>query len=73
MEVNVDKTKIIHCKIQGHLETFDFHLGQTNLEIVNTDKYLGVVIDSSLSYDIIADFLAKSGGRALGSLCNKFK
>ena len=61
----------MHCRIKGHLETtFDLHLGQTNLEIVNTYKYLGVVIDSSLSYDIFADFLAKSGGRALGSLCN---
>ena len=74
MSVNLGKTKIMHCRNERQMmSNFTFKYGESNLEYVNTYKYLGVVLDEFLNFKVTADMLAKSANRALGALCSKFK
>ncbi len=74
MRVNVNKSKVIHFRTKSQAQTdIDFTLGNNSLEKVNKYKYLGVIFDSSLYFETTAEFLAKSGGRALGATCSKFR
>ena len=43
------------------------------LEKVHHYKYLGVILDENLKFDVCIKTLADSAGRALGSVINKFK
>ncbi len=63
MRVNVYKSKVTL--------NFDFTLGKKSLENVNKFEYLVMTFDSSLNFETTAEFLAKSGGRALGAICSK--
>ncbi len=70
----MNKSKYTHFRTKSQAQTdFDFKLGNKSLEIVNKCKYLGVIFDSSLNFETTADFFAKSGGRALGAICSKFR
>ena len=53
--------------------TFSYTLGASTLSIVDTYKYLGIVLNEYLDYTVTADVLANSAGRALGAVINKFK
>ncbi len=46
--------------------------GTDQLDIVDKYKYLGVILDKYLDYDIIASVMAGSGGIAQGSIYSKF-
>ncbi len=73
MRVNVIKSKVTHFRSKSQAQIdFDFTLGNKSLEKENKYKYLGVIFDSSLNFETTADFLAKSGGRALGAICSMF-
>ena len=72
--INKQKTKVMHFrKSRKQKSKFDFHLGDTELEMVCEYKYLGVLINEHLNYNSNADLLSKAAGRALGSVISKFK
>ena len=74
MKVNVSKSKIMHFRTTGHVESeYNFVLGNQSLEKVDKYKYLGVYLDTALDFEILSDTLAKAGGRALGAIVSKFK
>ena len=74
MKVNVSKSKIVHYRVRGHEQSsFDFKLGGQSLEIKDRYPYLGVVLDAHLNFDTTSGVLAESAGRALGTICNKFR
>ena len=74
LSVNRDKTKIMHFrKARQKRSCFQFRYGNHNIETVDKYKYLGVVLNENLNFNVTADVLAGSGGRALGSVINKFK
>ena len=74
IQVNMDKTKIMHVRKPGVGETkYDFTYQGRSLEKVTSYKYLGVVIDYALKMDECKDVLAKAGERALGSIISKIK
>lgn len=74
MRVNIDKSKVMHFRTQGNDQTNStFKFGDTDVDIVETYKYLGIVLNYSLNFEVTAGFLAKSGGRALGAIYNKFR
>ena len=73
MSVNVSKTKIIHFRTANKPRSnFVFKLNEHVLEYVERYKYLGVVLNENLLYNITASVLADSGKRALAAICTKF-
>jgi hypothetical protein len=74
MRANVSKTKIVHFRNQNDPQSqFNYMFDDMSIEVVDSYKYLGMVFHYSLNYDFTADVLAKSGGRALGAICSKFR
>ena len=74
LKLNVEKSKIVHFRRKNVTRTeFPFHFGENELEIIDRYKYLGIIIDEYLNYDVTAQMLSESAGRALGGIINKFK
>lgn len=74
MKANIDKTKVIHFRGKNTPQTdFNFSLGNSMIDIVDTYKYLGILLHYTLNYEITADVLSKSAGRALSAICSKFR
>ena len=74
MTVNIDKSKVMHCRNKTQEQSgIIFKYGEKELEYVQTYKYLGIVIDAFLDYNVTANMLANSASRALSALYNKFK
>ncbi len=74
MKVNPGKSKIIHFRTNRIQKTeFSFKYGDVSLDVVDRYKYLGIVFDEHLDYNVTAAVLADSAGRALGAIYNKFK
>jgi len=74
MKVNRDKTKVVHfrkkkCKVTDK----QFHMGTDIIDICAQYKYLGIIINEYLNYEITATTLAGAAGRALGGIISKFK
>jgi hypothetical protein len=45
LEVNYDKSKIVHCRNQSRIVTSkDFHIGDNTIEIVTKYNYLGFLL-----------------------------
>ena len=74
MAVNTDKTKVVHFRSNSVNRTvYDFYLGSITLETVSHYKYLGVLFDENLSFELNASLLADAAGRALGAIRSKLK
>jgi len=74
LQVNADKSKIMHFRKTSKTRSqYNFMLGNITLEIVDEYKYLGLVLNEHLNYNITCDILSRSAGRAFGSCINKFK
>ena len=53
LSVNVDKTKVIHFrKASDPRSTFNFHLGDNTIDIVNSYRYLGLELNETLDYTL---------------------
>ena len=73
MTVNVSKTKVIHFRIKSQFRTnFKFLIGDNEIEVVEKYKYLGLVLDEHLDFNVTTSVLAGSAGRALGAVSTKF-
>lgn len=69
MSVNVEKTKIVHFRNKAKERTnVVFCLGESVVEICNSYKYLGVVLNEFLDFTETANVLAESASRAFSSL-----
>ena len=74
LKVNQSKTNVVHFRTSRTRQTDQvFNFGHFELETVSRYKYLGVILDENLSYNICASALADSAGRALGAIIGKFK
>ena len=56
-KINGNKSKIVHFRIKGREESKFIQM-----LLLSRYKYLGVVLDSSLDFDVIASFLAENTG-----------
>ena len=62
----------MHFRPQRHRITeFQFTIGQTLLEIVNSYKNLGVIFDEHLKYSAHCDAISQVAWRALGGIISK--
>ena len=74
ISINCSKSKIVHYRKQNIEKTnFKFAIDGKPLEIVNRYKYLGIILDEHLDYNVTANVLAESGQRALGAIIAKYK
>ena len=74
LKVNKNKTEIIHFRTVRKAPTnVVFEYGNDDLEVVSRYKYLGIILDEHLKFDICSKSLAESGGRASGSVKSKFR
>ena len=68
MEVNINKTKIVHFRKNSERTKFNFHLGNRHIDVCETYKYLGIILNEYLDYTETANALSESAGRAFSSL-----
>ncbi len=63
---NINKTKVVHYRVKCHSEIeFNFTYGNENIQIVSQYKYLDVIMDEHLHFNILTSTLASSTNRAL--------
>ncbi len=71
---NARKSNIVHFRKPSQpRSSFQFVLGNTELNIVEHYKYLGIILNEFLDYDVTAQVLFDAANRALGSVINKYK
>ena len=74
MNVNPAKSNIVHFRNPSvERSNFVFKIGDTQLNYVTQNKYLGRVLTEHLDYSISARTVAESANRALGMLIAKTK
>ena len=74
MSLNIDKTKIVDFRNKRQQCTgLKFTFGNQDIQITSQYKYLGIVLDEFLDYNVTADVLADAAGRALGAVIGKTK
>ena len=67
-QANLDKTKVVNFRNKSTSKTERrFLFNNQSIEIASSYKYLGLVLDEFLNFDIMAKFVANSASRALGS------
>ncbi len=71
--VNKNKTKVMHFRKTRTMRCkTNFYIGKHKLEYASEYKYLGVMLNEYLNFNVTADVLSKASVRALGALINKF-
>ncbi len=74
MSLNTDKTEIIHFCTQSHSRIqYVFRYGDYDIKLVPLYKYLGLVLNEHLDYQLMAKVVVKSAKRELGFLIAKSK
>ena len=74
MRVNIKKTKVVHFRVASQNRTnFHFKFNEEEINCVEKYKYLGVILQENLDFNVTASVLAGSGSRALGGIISKFK
>ncbi len=73
MRVYVKKIKIVHFRTKTQPRTdLNFMFNNEIVECVDKYKYLGIILDEYLDFNITAPVLASSARRALGLIYTKF-
>ena len=71
--INAKKSKVVHFrKIRIKKTSHLFKMDKDIIDLVQQYKYLGILLDEHLKFDLCDDLFAKSGGRALSSLISKY-
>ncbi len=74
IKFNAGKSNIVHFRKHSQpRSSFKFVLGNTELNIVEQYKYLGIILMEFLDYDVTAQVLSDTANGALGSVINKYK
>jgi len=73
LELNHDKTKIIHFRVPSQTVTGkNFRCGGNSIAITDVYKYLGLWLNEHLNMQKTVSELCKSASRALAALYTKF-
>ncbi len=74
LKVNADKTNFMQFRgKRTTCTTFNFKFDHNEPKIVDQYKYLGVILQENLDYNVTTSVLAGAAGRALGADISKFK
>ena len=67
MQVSLEKTNVVHYRnVSTNRTDCTFQFGTDKIDISESCKYLGLVLDEFLNYDITAKYVANYATRALG-------
>ncbi len=73
LRVNIKKTKIVDFRTKTQPKTdFNFMFNNEIVECVDKYKYLGIILDEYLDFNITVTVLASSANRARRSIYTKF-
>ena len=73
LSVNVEKTKVMHCRKQSEaLTNFHFEFDGTEIGITKCYRYLGLDITDTFSFTVCAKNLHDAGSRSFGALTAKY-
>ena len=73
MKLNIDKCMVLTVTLKSNPITTQYTLHNQSLISVNSSKYLGVTIDSKLSFNAHVDSTCKKANSALVFLCRNFR
>ena len=74
LQANLDKTKVVHFRNKAAKRTIrGFRFDNQEVEIVCSYKYLCLVLDDYLNFEITAKYVANSATSVLGLVISKFK
>ncbi len=74
MKINETKTNVVHFGNKHQLKTqYVFKVGNNSLNVVDRYKYLGIILNEILEFEITASFLADAASRGLGAMIGKTK
>ena len=74
MKVNIDKTKILYFRNKRKSITkYEFKINNCKINLTGNYRYLGVILDEYLTFELCPRTLAESGIIALSSIISKFK
>ncbi len=74
MRINADKSKVVHFRYRAlRRNEALFRCGDHEIAVIDSYKYLGLILDEFLDFNITAKMVAQSASRALGLLIAKFK
>ncbi len=71
---NEKKSEIVHYRKPNTVRTCkQFFIVECTLPVVNQYKYLGVILNEFVTFNVTADILSGAANRALGAIINKYK
>ena len=74
VQVNCEKSAVIHFRPHSKTQTtHSFTCGNNDINVLNSYKYLGLVLTDSLNSELTVKSVAQSANRALGLLICKVK
>ena len=74
IKINCSKTNVVHFRPASKVRTnSEFHIGSNKIQLVEKYKYLGVVLNEYIDYEITSSTFADVGNRALGGIIHKCK
>ena len=72
--INLSKSNAMHFRNKGKRRcNFDFKVGNETIDYASVYRYLGVHLIEHMDFNLIAETLAKAGGRALGAVISKIQ
>ena len=74
MQINPGKTKVVHFRPPSVVKSsFHFMCGDNDIDVIPEYKYLGLILNEHLDYNVMAKAVAAAANRALGLLIAKSK
>ena len=74
LNVNIAKSNVMHFRSpRKQISGFKFTYGDQDIGLIKTYKYLGIMLDEYMKFDVCSTLLSESAGRALGGIVAKFK
>ena len=74
VQVNCEKSAVIHFRPHSKTQTtHSFTCGNNDINVLNSYKYLGLILTDSLNFELTVKSVAQSANRALGLLICKVK
>ena len=73
MKFNIDKCMLPTVTLKKHPLPLEYHLHNHKLTTVTKDKYLGVTLDSTLSFNIHIDSICKKANSVLSFIQRNFR
>ncbi len=74
IKFNEKKSNVVHYRKPNTVRiSKQFFLGECTLPVVNQYKYLGVIFNEFVNFNVTADIISGAANMALGAIISKYK